>query len=341
MFKIEVPYMDLHAACEPFRLVTAPFHDLQGASMFERRDYFKAHYSALRRLLMREPRGHDDMYGGVLTPPIREDSAFGVLFMYTSGMSPMCGHGALCVARAAVELGLVDVHEGRNPIIFDVPACQVRAFADVKEGEVEQVGFLNDISFAYEFGHPVEVEGIGTVPMDIGYGGAFMVFADQNDLGVDICTASVEQLIDLGMRCNRAYMEQVDAVHPHDPSISSRKEGICFMISGGCESKGADVYHRNFTVFGNRQWDRSPTGTATSALCGLLHAKGLLKPGGRLYNYGPSGIPFVGTIEEVEGGVLPTVASTAFITAKGTMLLEQHDPLPEGFTSRGDIKKWQ
>lgn len=42
---------------------------------------------AVRRFLCLEPRGHDDMYGGFITPPDDDGADFGVLFWHKDGFS--------------------------------------------------------------------------------------------------------------------------------------------------------------------------------------------------------------------------------------------------------------
>lgn len=330
----EIPYLDMHVSCEPLRLLTQPFIDLQGNTMFEKRDYFRNHYDGLRRLVLCEPRGHSDNYGAVITPPLRSDSAFGILFMYSSGMSPMCGHGTIAIARAAVELELVKVHEGRNKFLIDVPASQICCIVDIVDGEVVRAGFENDISFTYALDKTIDVENLGIIPVEIGYGGAFMVFVRDTDLGVDLEHDSVPRLVDVGIRCRDAFMAQINAVHPRRPDIQSRTEGVCLIMTREPQTDGDSIYTRCFTVFGDRQYDRSPTGTGTSALAAILYEKGILKETGKLINYGPSNIPFEATVRPVPGGVIPQVLGRPFITAKGNFLLEDADPIREGYVER-------
>src|SRR5437879_1561700 len=69
--------LDTHAAGEPLRIVTGGYPELPGATILERRRYAKEHHDDLRRALMWEPRGHADMYGCILTPPVSPDANFG------------------------------------------------------------------------------------------------------------------------------------------------------------------------------------------------------------------------------------------------------------------------
>ena len=57
---------------------------------------------------MLEPRGHGDMYGGLLTEPVSDGADLGVIFMQNVAYSPHCGHGIIALATAAVELGWVE-----------------------------------------------------------------------------------------------------------------------------------------------------------------------------------------------------------------------------------------
>ena len=71
--------IDAHAAGEPLRIITAGVPPLPGATVLERRRFMAEHYDHLRRTLLFEPRGHADMYGAVLTPPVTPGADFGVL----------------------------------------------------------------------------------------------------------------------------------------------------------------------------------------------------------------------------------------------------------------------
>ena len=99
----EYTYMDLHTAGEPFRLIIDPTPAIPGKTMEEKRRYASEHLGDLRRLVLREPRGHDNMYGGLLMPPVREGSDIGILFMTTEGMTTMCGHGIICLTRTMAK----------------------------------------------------------------------------------------------------------------------------------------------------------------------------------------------------------------------------------------------
>src|SRR5918993_4251504 len=99
---IRIETIDAHTAGEPLRLITSGFPTVEGTTVLEQREFVRSNYDHLRRALMLEPRGHADMYGALLTPPERQGSHAGVLFMHNEGFSTMCGHGVIAVLTIAV-----------------------------------------------------------------------------------------------------------------------------------------------------------------------------------------------------------------------------------------------
>ena len=64
-----VTTVDYHTAGEPFRIVSGAVPPLRGRTIMEKRRYALEHLDAIRQLLVFEPRGHADMYGGFVTEP--------------------------------------------------------------------------------------------------------------------------------------------------------------------------------------------------------------------------------------------------------------------------------
>ena len=69
--------IDAHAGGEPLRLITSGVPPLRGATILERRQEMLEHHDDIRRALMWEPRGHADMYGAILTPPVTDEAENG------------------------------------------------------------------------------------------------------------------------------------------------------------------------------------------------------------------------------------------------------------------------
>lgn len=327
----QLDYLDLHVAGEPFRLITGGFPEIKGDTMAEKRLYAMEHFSSFRRLVMLEPRGHADMYGGFLTPPVHPDSDLGVVFLHSSGMSTMCGHGVIALARAAVELGIVPLQGDITPVRIDAPSGTVDLTVCSNAGTIQSIAFRNGLSFPYAVDCHIHTSSYGTVTVDVGYGGAFMVFADIRQFGIALTPETVSSMLPIAMECGKAAIEQIDMVHPDNPLRNAKTDGICMILLDTLSVNNDRIQTQTFTVFGRSQFDRSPTGTGTSALAAVLWKKGILSPRQTLINSGISGIPFRTTVEISGNHIIPTLYSNAYITGRGQLILEDADPLPDGF----------
>jgi proline racemase len=71
--------------------VTGGVPPLEGGSILAKRRFALEHLDAVRRLLVFEPRGHADMYGGFVTEPEHAGADLGVVFCHNACYSPACG----------------------------------------------------------------------------------------------------------------------------------------------------------------------------------------------------------------------------------------------------------
>ena len=323
--------IDAHAAGEPLRLVVEGFPAPVGASMLDKRAWVRRRHDRLRRALMREPRGHADMYGAVLTEPVSAGAHAGVLFMHNEGYSTMCGHGVIAVVKIAVEQRLLHLPDPAADILLDTPAGAVRARASLRDdGGVESVSFVNVPSFVLRAGTPIEVDG-RVVPVDVAFGGAFYAIVDGESAGVPIRREALGRLRALGGLIRDRIDKALDVVHPGD----ARLRGIYGTIfTGPPDGEGAHL--RNVTVFADAQVDRSPCGTGTSAVMAVVDAMGLLDPGGRFVHESLIGTTFAGTVEDRTSvgelpAIVPRIEGSAWITGHHEFVIDDDDPLRDGF----------
>ena len=190
--------IDTHTAGEPFRVITSGFPDLKGNSILEMRRYVKTHFDHLRTSLMWEPRGHADMYGCIVTPPVSDGADFGVLFLHNEGFSSMCGHGIIGITKVVVETGLVPMKSPETKVVIDAPAGRIIAYARVQDGFVQKVRFENVPSFVLSAGEAIDIPGMGSVPYEIAYGGAFYAFVRAADVGLTTKPEDATKLIEKG-----------------------------------------------------------------------------------------------------------------------------------------------
>jgi len=329
-----VETIDAHAAGEPFRVILRGFPEIPGSTILERRRFVAERLDGLRRALMWEPRGHADMYGGIVTPPATPDGDLGVLFVHNAGLSTMCGHGVIALTTVALETGLVRRDEGRAELKIDAPAGRVIARADFRGGRAGEVAFENVPSFVVAMDLPVAVEGAGAVRVDVAYGGAFYAVCRAADLGVEIRPDRAAALADAGARVTRAVERFLPVRHPEAADLSFLYGTI---LTGEPAAPGA--HSRNVCVFAAGEIDRSPTGTGVSARLAIERARGAVKDGEPFVVESLVGTRFGGrTLRTTRVGphdaIVPEVSGRAWLTGRHTFWLAPDDPLRDGFFVR-------
>ena len=326
--------IDAHTAGEPLRVITSGFPDLPGDTILQKRQYAKQHYDSLRRTLMWEPRGHADMYGCILTPPVTPDGDVGVLFLHNEGFSTMCGHGIIGLVKVGVQTGLFPASGDQTVIKIDTPAGRVTATAHLRDGQVERVSFLNVPSFLLIREQAISVPGIGPVLVDVAYGGAFYAYVDADQFGLDLVPENVTRCIEIGMAIKRATMVTVECCHPTGDSDLNFLYGTILVQ----RTPGTPTHSRNVCIFADGEVDRSPTGTGVSGRLAIHHAKGEI--GDETISVESIiGTSFTGRVAEtttVKGipAIIPEVSGTAYITGRNELLIDPDDPLAEGFILR-------
>ena len=339
-----VQTIDAHAAGEPLRLVTSGFPTPVGTTMLEKLDWVQEHCDPLRRALMHEPRGHADMYGAVLTEPCDEAAHAGVLFMHNAGYSTMCGHGVIAVCTIALERGLITVAGEPTVVVLETPTGLVQARVSTirtvsvdssdETGSVGQrvtaVAFENVPSFVFHAGLQVPI-GDRVIPVDLAFGGAFYAIVDSEAVGIPLRREALGRLRQVGMEIARAVETMTSVTHPTAPGIS----GVFGTVfTGMAEQADADL--RNVTVFADAQVDRSPCGTGTAAVMAVLDAMGLLTADHRFVHESLVGTRFRGRVRRrtVVGeyeAIIPEIEGSAWITGEHLFLIDDEDPLREGF----------
>ncbi len=330
---ITLSVIDAHTEGEPLRIFT-DFPILPGETILARRRYCREHFDHLRTASMWEPRGHADMYGCILTPPVSPQAQFGVLFLHNEGYSTMCGHGIIAVTTVVLETGMLPMSRPLTTVRIDTPAGLVTAQATIGEHGVEEVSFLNVPSFVQALDQKVDVPGLGSLNYDLAFGGAFYAIVKAEDVGLACVPQDFQLLIKTGSQIKKAISEQVKMQHPFEEDLNFLY-GVIF--TGPAEA--AEVHSRNVCVFAEGEVDRSPTGTGVSARAAVLHQRSLLKKMEPVVIESILGSRFsVTVIEEVDFGpykaIVPQVEGKAFITGRQEFFLDPRDPFRNGFILR-------
>lgn len=326
--------IECHTAGEPLRIVTSGVPFIPGATILERRRWVLENLDHVRRSLMHEPRGHADMYGCYVTPPVTPEADLGVIFMHNEGYSTMCGHGVIALAAAAVSTGTVPATSPETRVGMDTPAGFVEAFVEWDGQQTGRTRFLNVPSFLYHRDLTVRTPGFGTLMVDVAFGGAFYAYLEAEQTGLTVRPDNYRSLIQLGDEVKHAVEAALQVVHPLEPEL----QGIYgTIISGPPSAPGTD--QANICVFADREVDRSPTGTGTAGRMAQLYARGRLALGQVFVNESIIGTRFAGkVVRETRVGdfpaVVPEVSGQGYIVGFSQWVVDPADLVAEGFFLR-------
>lgn len=340
--------VDAHAAGEHGRVIVGGVLDVPGKTMFEKMVYLRTHHDDLRKRMLREPRGYPSANCNLVLPPTHPEADAGFVIMEQVEYPPMSGTNTICTVTVLLETGMIPMREPVTEFTLEAPAGLVRIRAEVSNGKVNRVTFQNVPAFAAYLDAKVEVPNLGTVTVDVAYGGMFYVIADAEPLGLRLTPDEGRDIVRLGEMIKAATREQLPVVHPENPGIA----GVTIAQLSGPPSR-PEAARKNAVVVstGELDWqrpeswtgiiDRSPCGTGTCAKMATLYARGKLGLNEDFHHEGILGTLFTGRlIGETQVGpyraVIPTLSGQAWITGITQYVLQDDDPFPEGYTL-GDI----
>lgn len=330
-FKKMFRTVETHTLGHPTRTVVGGFKHIPGGTMQEKFLYMKENEDWLRRVLCFEPRGSQIMSCTIVTEPCTPGTDVGILYFEASCWMPMCGHDTMGAAVALIETGMVDVTEPITKIALDTPAGVVHVEAEVHDGSVESVSFVNAPALVLNRNVTVKTELFGPLTMDISWGGNVYAILPAASVGLDICPENASRFVSIANAIAKEINEQIEV---HHPELSFVNAVTHVEFSGPPKGKDADV--QNVVVALPTVVDRSPCGTGTSAKAALLAAEGRLKAGESFIHESIIGSQFkCEIVEETSVGgvpaVIPKVTGNACIIGFCEWVIDPKDPFPEGF----------
>jgi proline racemase len=340
--------VDLHAAGEHGRVIVGGVLDVPGTTMFEKMKYLQLHADDLRLRMLREPRGYPAANCNLILPKTDPRADAGFIIMEQTEYVPMSGTNTICTTTALLETGMLPMREPYTDLVLEAPAGLIPVRADCHQGKVTAVTFENVPAFAVHLDTPVEVPQLGTVTVDVAWGGMFYFIAEAAPLGLALTPDEGKDIVRIGEMIKAAVREQLPVAHPENPDIREVTIGI---LSARASVPGADLKNAAIVSTNRLDWsnpatwtgalDRSPCGTGTCAKMAALYAKGKLELGRDFRHEGILGTVFTGRLlRETHVGpyraVVPTITGTAWITGIATYGVDPDDPFPNGFTV-GDI----
>lgn len=345
---MRIAAVDAHAEGEPGRVIVGGIGDVPGATMAEKMRHLAEERDDLRKLMLREPRGYPGLCCNILLPPCHPDADAGFVIMEQMEYPPMSGSNTICVVTVLLETGILPMTEPVTELTLDAPAGLVRVRADCDNGKVKRVTFQNVPAFAIALDVPVEVPTLGTVTVDLAWGGMLFAIVDGPSVGLRVTPDEGSDCVRIGEMVKTAAREQHPIHHPDTPDLIGPSIAC---ISAPATKPGASLKNTVVISTGVFDWerpstwtgvlDRSACGTGTCAKMATLHARGRLGLHEDFVHESIIGTTFTGRLigETTVGpypAAIPTIGGQAWITGRADYLLDPTDPFPAGYVL-GDI----
>ncbi len=324
-----------HAEGEVGRVITGGVLPPPGKTLFEQKQYLETEADDLRRFLLFEPRGGMFVHANLIVPPTQPGVDAGFIIMEPTDYPPMSGSNSMCVVTVLLETGMVEMTEPETQLLLETPGGLVKARAACHDGKCERVTVHNVPSFVSILDAIVEVPGLGTVPVDIAYGGAFFALVDAPALGFCLSPDEARDLVEMGETIKAAVVEQHPVSHPENPDIHT----VTFTEFTGPVTLDNDGVKtgQNAVVISPGKIDRSPCGTGTSARLAVLHARDQIGAGEPYRSTSLIGSVFHAEIVATamagdRPAIVPSLSGRAWITGFHQYSLDPSDPFPQGYT---------
>jgi len=303
-----------------------------GATLWEQ-SRFIARDQMLRQFLLNEPRGGVFRHVNLLVPPKDPRAQMGFIIMEPEDTPPMSGSNSICVATVLLDAGILPMTEPQTRLILEAPGGVIAIVADCANGKAERIHVENVPSFASQLDAPLEVEGLGTLNVDVAYGGDSFVIVDAAALGFAIRPDEARALAETGVKIAAAANAQLGFVHPLNPEW----DHISFCQFAGPLTREAETLTgANAVMVRPGKIDRSPTGTGCSARMATLRARGAMKPGDCYRARSIIGSEFLcGIAREIviagRPAIVPVISGRAWITGTHQHMRDPGDPWPLGY----------
>ena len=330
-FQKSIQAVDSHTMGEPTRIITGGIPNVPGKTMAEKKAHLESKMDHVRTAIMLEPRGHNDMFGSIITAPASEEADIGIIFMDGGGYLNMCGHGTIGAVTVALETGMVEMKEPYTQVVLDSPAGLIRATAKVENQKVKEVSFKNVPAFHYKKDVEIEVPEIGKIKFDISFGGSFFAIVSAKEIGIKVVPENTQKLTKVALQIRDIINESIEIKHPTLEHIKTVD-----LVEIYDDPTHPDADYKNVVIFGQGQVDRSPCGTGTCAKLATLHSKGDIKEGEPFVYESILGTLFKGKILDKTNvgefdAIVPEITASAYITGFNHFVFDDEDPVKYGF----------
>ena len=323
-----------HAEGEVGNVVTGGLIDVPGKTMFDKMVYLEEHGDELRKICLFEPRGSVNHNVNIILPATDPRAQMGYVIAESTEYVAMSGSNTMCVATVLLETGILKMEEPVTELVLEAPAGLIHARCECSNGKVTRVEFTNQPAFIAHLDADVEVAGVGTIKLDVAYGGMTYALVDAQSLGFEVTPDEARDLCELGQKIKAAAVDQLPFLHPLNPLI----KGVTnTQFMGPLKRETGELFARNTVIVSPGRCDRSPCGTGTSARLAVLHARGLIDVGETFIHESITGSRFESRVASTTkvgsyAAVVPVVAGQAWITAISQVGVDPTDRFQTGFT---------
>lgn len=327
-FNKKITTVDTHTEGGPTRTVIGGVPKLLGTSVKEKMNYFQRNHDSLRKLLMKEPRGHEGMFGSILTEPSNPKADIGVFFLTPSGYLNMCVHSAIGAAKCCLELGIIPKKESGKHIILETPAGLIKLLPNYESSILKSFILQSNPIFVHSHEKEIDIGLSHKIKAAIVFSAVWFLLVDLKQLNQKIVKDKVHELSELAKTIIDAANDQISIAHPQAPELNNF--GLV-MIYNELENNQAI----NMVLSPAGALDRSPCGAGTGAKITYLYTLGKIGMDENYINHGVYGTKFEGRVNKsIEvfnfPGAIVDVKGSAFITGFNDFILEELDPLQEG-----------
>ena len=197
----------------------------------------------------------------------------------------MSGTNTICVRRCCSRPACCRCASRSPSSSLEAPAGLIRVRADCANGKVTSVTFRNVPAFAAHLDTPIEVPHLGTVRVDVAYGGMFYVIADAAALGLRLTPDEGRDIARIGEMIKAAAREQLPVVHPRAAGVRRRDDRAA--LRSAARRRGNSRRTRSSSPPATLDWDRPSTWTGAHRPLAVRHRH--VREDGVAARQGPAG----------------------------------------------------
>lgn len=323
--------IEVHAEGEQGTCYLGSVFPIPGVTMREKLRYINETDDTIRRYLTTEPRGRPQASANIVYPSTVEGADAGFVILQADRAHAMSGSNTICVVTALLETGSVAMTEPYTDVVLETAAGLVRARATCVDGRCERVTIEGVPSFVESLDLALQVEGYGTITVDVAYGGCYYVLVRAEALGVKLDRQSARDVVEAATAVSVAARRDIHVQHPQYAEINF----ISYVMVIG-DDEPANGWLRGATVLSGRV-DRSPCGTGNSARLACMHARGHAAVGQQFtatslidseFQVQITGTTSVGD----RAAILPRISGRGWVVGTRTVSVDPADPYQTGFT---------